>query len=88
MTRTHCRNGHPYDAANTYQRPGGGRDCRECMRQRQAAKQARRRAARTALAVTLEAVRARPARVARVLHERPSRGEAYLRNDAELGRRW
>lgn len=28
--KTHCPQGHPYDAANTYRRPGGGRACRIC----------------------------------------------------------
>lgn len=27
---THCPKGHLYDEANTYHRPGGGRDCRRC----------------------------------------------------------
>ncbi len=35
---THCVNGHPYDAENTYLRPeryrGGRRDCRACGRER------------------------------------------------------
>lgn len=30
--KTHCKNGHPFDAANTRLRPRGGRDCRECQR--------------------------------------------------------
>lgn len=29
-----CVNGHPFDEANTYFRPGGGRSCRTCMRER------------------------------------------------------
>lgn len=29
---THCPAGHPYDAANTYHRPDGGRECRACRR--------------------------------------------------------
>lgn len=29
-----CVNGHPFDEANTYLRPGGGRTCRECARGR------------------------------------------------------
>jgi len=29
---THCPKGHPYDAKNTYLRPDGSRDCRECDR--------------------------------------------------------
>lgn len=33
-TKTHCKNGHPFDAENTYFRPSGGRKCRECERQR------------------------------------------------------
>jgi hypothetical protein len=28
--KTHCPWGHPYDAANTYHRPDGGRGCRIC----------------------------------------------------------
>jgi hypothetical protein len=28
--RTHCGRGHPFDAANTYYRPDGGRRCRKC----------------------------------------------------------
>lgn len=30
--KTHCVNGHPFDAANTYLRPTGGRACRACNR--------------------------------------------------------
>lgn len=29
-SQTHCKNGHPFDAANTYWRKGGGRGCRTC----------------------------------------------------------
>jgi hypothetical protein len=29
---THCVNGHPFDAANTYARPDRGRRCRACKR--------------------------------------------------------
>ena len=32
---THCPEGHPYDADNTYVRPNGHRVCRECARRRQ-----------------------------------------------------
>ena len=32
--KTHCPRGHAYDEANTYWRPDGGRDCRECRKQR------------------------------------------------------
>jgi hypothetical protein len=28
--KTHCPQGHPYDAENTYERPDGGRNCRTC----------------------------------------------------------
>lgn len=28
---THCPHGHPFDEANTYQRPSGGRHCRICQ---------------------------------------------------------
>lgn len=44
--KTHCKNGHQFDAQNTHYRPTGGRTCRECAR----AKLARRRAARKGLA--------------------------------------
>lgn len=30
--KTHCPQGHPYDAANTYVRPTGWRGCRACIR--------------------------------------------------------
>jgi len=30
--KTHCKHGHPFDAANTYYAPGGDRRCRTCMR--------------------------------------------------------
>lgn len=29
-SKTHCESGHPFDDANTYWRPKGGRSCREC----------------------------------------------------------
>lgn len=29
-TKKTCKNGHPFDDANTYNRPRGGRDCRAC----------------------------------------------------------
>lgn len=32
--KTHCKNGHEYTDTNTYIRPEGNRECRECMRQR------------------------------------------------------
>lgn len=32
--QTHCKNGHPFDEANTYRPPEGGRVCRECRRRR------------------------------------------------------
>ena len=32
--KTHCPKGHPYDEANTYAMPGGGRDCRQCINAR------------------------------------------------------
>ena len=30
--KTHCRQGHPYDEANTYNNPNGRRVCRQCNR--------------------------------------------------------
>jgi hypothetical protein len=30
--KTTCKRGHPFDSENTYQRPGGSRVCRACMR--------------------------------------------------------
>ena len=38
-----CVNGHAYDAANTYVRPEGTRDCRVCRAQREADRRARQR---------------------------------------------
>jgi hypothetical protein len=40
--KTHCGVcGNPYDAANTYRRPDGGRECRRCARRRNAEYEAR-----------------------------------------------
>lgn len=36
-SKTHCKRGHPFDAANTYRRPGGGRQCQQCRRDRERA---------------------------------------------------
>jgi hypothetical protein len=30
--KTHCKHGHPYNAANTYYSPDGRRHCRTCLR--------------------------------------------------------
>lgn len=35
--KTHCPRGHPFDEANTYSPPRGGRECRTCTRERQRA---------------------------------------------------
>lgn len=43
--KTHCPRGHAYDAPNTYIRANGGRMCRECLRQRNAATRAARKKA-------------------------------------------
>lgn len=32
--QTHCVNGHEFNGVNTYMRPTGHRDCRECIRRR------------------------------------------------------
>lgn len=34
VNKTHCRNGHEFDEANTFRRPDGNRDCRICRRER------------------------------------------------------
>jgi hypothetical protein len=41
--RTHCINGHSYDAINTYIRPNGRRACKECKSIEQKRNQPRRR---------------------------------------------
>jgi hypothetical protein len=33
--KTHCKHGHPFDAANTYYAPDGQRRCRTCLREAQ-----------------------------------------------------
>lgn len=40
--KTHCPQGHPYDAANTYRPPSGGRMCRRCLSERQRRRRAER----------------------------------------------
>lgn len=42
--KTHCPSGHPYDEANTYVNPNGGRACRACARGYMVRKRALRRA--------------------------------------------
>jgi len=34
-SKTECKKGHPFDEANTYLRPDGGRGCRECQQIRE-----------------------------------------------------
>jgi WhiB family transcriptional regulator, redox-sensing transcriptional regulator len=34
-SKTHCKRGHPYNAANTYYTPDGRRRCRTCLRDAQ-----------------------------------------------------
>lgn len=41
--KTKCPHGHPFDAVNTYMRPDGARQCRECMRRARRSSDARRR---------------------------------------------
>lgn len=41
--RTHCRNGHPYDAENTYVTSMGHRQCRTCNKRREDERSIRRR---------------------------------------------
>lgn len=46
-SKTHCPQGHPYDAGNTYNEPGGAhRKCRTCMRAQWKRTNERRRALR------------------------------------------
>ena len=44
-SRTHCPQGHPYDEANTYPRPDGGRNCRACGREHARTKRAGKKVA-------------------------------------------
>jgi hypothetical protein len=44
--QTHCRNGHPFDQANTYHHPRGQRVCRICTRESGARYRAAREEAR------------------------------------------
>lgn len=37
---THCKRGHPFDAVNTYVNPQGHHQCRQCKRDRDAARRA------------------------------------------------
>ena len=34
LSKTHCPNNHPYSGDNLYSRPDGGRDCKNCQRER------------------------------------------------------
>jgi hypothetical protein len=43
-SKTHCPQGHAYDAANTYVRRSGGRHCRECRRRQNREQKRRMRA--------------------------------------------
>ena len=52
LGRTHCPQNHPYDEANTYITPDGGRDCRICRKDRHARFLARRKAAQLANSIT------------------------------------
>lgn len=42
--KTHCKNDHPFDEANTRPRPGGGRACRTCERAADQRRRSRRKA--------------------------------------------
>lgn len=48
--KTRCPKGHPYDEANTFRPPAGGRRCRECNRIRVRAHNLRKRLAAAGLA--------------------------------------
>jgi len=40
--KTHCPRGHEYNADNTYNAPHGGRNCRTCLREKEARRRAHR----------------------------------------------
>jgi hypothetical protein len=42
-SKTHCKRGHRFDAANTYYTPDGQRRCRRCLRDAQPTRSAARR---------------------------------------------
>lgn len=42
--KTHCTRGHLYSGENLYKHPSGSRGCRTCMRAREAARYARKKA--------------------------------------------
>jgi hypothetical protein len=42
--KTHCAKGHPFDSANTFKRPSGGRGCRTCRNNASRASKAKARA--------------------------------------------
>lgn len=39
-SKTHCKNGHPFDELNTYHIPSGGRQCRACRNARKRSRSA------------------------------------------------
>lgn len=50
VAKTLCAHGHPYDEANTYHMPNGGRDCRKCICRRAMEYKRRKRAERSGVA--------------------------------------
>lgn len=50
LIKTHCKNGHPYDAENTYIASNGWRHCKTCMRLNAIKKLKQSRSAETASA--------------------------------------
>jgi hypothetical protein len=65
--KTHCPQGHPYDEENTYDLPGGGRGCKECMREHTRKRRRRQGKAERPPSRTPESVRRR--NVARKTHD-------------------
>ena len=65
--KTHCPQGHPYDEENTYHLRGGGRGCKECMREHTRKRRRRQGKPERPPPRTPESVRRR--RVARITHE-------------------
>lgn len=75
--RTHCPQGHPYDAENTSWQPNGCRRCRTCHREREAARQrAKRQQGRGTQLVTQERAQKTAQRPARARQDKQDQQDA------------